>query len=306
MTGTGTETDPYVVTSFAELLEAIAIENAYVCVGEDLDVSADETYQVGITEPLTLYCAKLYSEGGTKKKISGLKITADNFLTTAAADAEHTVEYLKFDDCVHKKTAENATIHSKASSKGTLYLKQCEFSFKVDCGDYSCYLVGINSSYKATYLTDSSIYAEFTYAEDNTTYPTVVIQSSGTDSKRNAYHLVNARMKAGAGSGGSSLVCLLRSHENSVVIGDITLDPNTSNQYPCVFHTCDNCLACLQWTYTGETAQYLVQGKGSNYNCNVVEASRLCGDISVYSNLPSATTEQIKDQTYLAGIGFLP
>ena len=71
-TGTGTQSDPYVVTTFADFLACVAQEGVYVEVGADLD-SAAEGY--GYISPIDVKAAEVYgTSGDTLRKISNVTV----------------------------------------------------------------------------------------------------------------------------------------------------------------------------------------------------------------------------------------
>ena len=71
-TGTGTQSDPFVVTTFADFLTCVAQEGVYVEVGADLDAAA-EGY--GYIEPIDVRAVEVYGTAGdTLRKISNVTV----------------------------------------------------------------------------------------------------------------------------------------------------------------------------------------------------------------------------------------
>ena len=71
-TGTGTQSDPFVVTTFADFLECVAQEGVYVEVGADLDAAA-EGY--GYISPIDVKAVEVYgTSGDTLRKISNVTV----------------------------------------------------------------------------------------------------------------------------------------------------------------------------------------------------------------------------------------
>jgi len=65
ISGTGTATDPYIPTTFADFKTCVGQAGVYVCLMQDIDVSKDSIYKTGITEPLTILCRYVYGTAMT-------------------------------------------------------------------------------------------------------------------------------------------------------------------------------------------------------------------------------------------------
>lgn len=65
ISGTGTATDPYIPTTFADFKTCVGQTGVYVCLMQDIDVSKDSIYKTGITEPLTISCRYVYGTAMT-------------------------------------------------------------------------------------------------------------------------------------------------------------------------------------------------------------------------------------------------
>lgn len=96
-TGTGTEQDPYLVSNLTDLLECIAITNAYVKVIADINAADDENY-TGEISAITFSCAKLYAD--ELKIIDGVTVNASIFIYGSSTG--HTMQKIFFKNCEHK------------------------------------------------------------------------------------------------------------------------------------------------------------------------------------------------------------
>ena len=78
ITGTGTEEDPYIVTTIGEVLEKCAETGAYVCLANDIYVKEDPEYREGSNTPIIINCTKFYStnSSGNYKSIIGYRCLA--------------------------------------------------------------------------------------------------------------------------------------------------------------------------------------------------------------------------------------
>ena len=65
ISGTGTASDPYIPTTFADFRTCVGRLNAYVCLTQDIDVSKDSVYKTGITESLEIRCRYVYGTAMT-------------------------------------------------------------------------------------------------------------------------------------------------------------------------------------------------------------------------------------------------
>ena len=74
-TGTGTEADPYCVSTLSDFFYCINQGGAFVKVISDIDGETDETYTGEITDTKQIYCSKIYAD--EKKSIKGISFLCD-------------------------------------------------------------------------------------------------------------------------------------------------------------------------------------------------------------------------------------
>lgn len=98
ITGTGTQADPYIVTTIGEVLEKCAEANAYVCLANDIYVKEDPEYREGVSTPFTINCAKFYSEntGNGYKNIYGFRCDGYTAVHTIQVGANAIVDHIGF------------------------------------------------------------------------------------------------------------------------------------------------------------------------------------------------------------------
>lgn len=98
ITGTGTEQDPYIVTTIGEVLEKCAETGAYVCLANDIYVKEDLDYREGISTPFVINCTKFYSEntGTGYKNIYGFRCDGYTAVHTIQAGANTLVDHIGF------------------------------------------------------------------------------------------------------------------------------------------------------------------------------------------------------------------
>lgn len=98
ITGTGTEQDPYIVTTIGEVLEKCAETGAYVCLANDIYVKEDPDYREGISTPFVINCTKFYSEntGTGYKNIYGFRCDGYTAVHTIQAGANTLVDHIGF------------------------------------------------------------------------------------------------------------------------------------------------------------------------------------------------------------------
>ena len=58
VTGSGTQQDPYMVTTIGEVLEKVAESGKYVCLANNIYVKEDPDYKLGSAVPIIINCTK--------------------------------------------------------------------------------------------------------------------------------------------------------------------------------------------------------------------------------------------------------
>lgn len=98
ITGSGTQADPYLVTTIGEVLEKCAETGAYVCLANDIYVKEDPDYKEGISTPFVINCTKFYSEntGTGYKNIYGFRCDGYTAVHTIQTGANTLVDHIGF------------------------------------------------------------------------------------------------------------------------------------------------------------------------------------------------------------------
>ena len=114
ISGTGTESDPWVIdgsnnnNTVQNFLDAVQSNGGYILLSADIDASTDNVYKYGINQPINASCAKIYAtsvkQDGSKYGINGLKVSARNFMYKAESIATTTFENISFYNCIFNKT----------------------------------------------------------------------------------------------------------------------------------------------------------------------------------------------------------
>ena len=100
ISGTGTQSDPYLVSDLDSVLQCIAVSDAYVELVDDIYCGDDPTYRSIVSVSFNIQCKKFYAQ--TKKNIYGLQTygnssTSGTFMT---AVANSSIENIGFIDTV--------------------------------------------------------------------------------------------------------------------------------------------------------------------------------------------------------------
>jgi len=97
-TGTGTEADPYLVSTLTDFLTCAKMSNKYVKVISDIDAADDENYTGEITEPVYIGgSTKVYAD--EEKTISGITCTSGSLLQFGETSF---IENICFSNMEHK------------------------------------------------------------------------------------------------------------------------------------------------------------------------------------------------------------
>lgn len=132
-TGTGTQADPFVVTTFADFLECVAQEGVYVEVGADLDAAAEG---FGYISPIDVKAVEVYgTSGDTLRKISNVTVEGNALLDMHNGTGNQSISRLHLENWTWKAaSAPYVAIHGPIMfyrSNGSGYLQKCKVSVSV-------------------------------------------------------------------------------------------------------------------------------------------------------------------------------
>lgn len=128
-TGTGTQSDPFVVTTFADFLACVAQEGVYVEVGADIDAAAEG---FGYIDPIAVRATKVYAD--SMKKISNVTIEGNAVFEFVyqSSSAEKSIQRLHLENWTWKAASSpGVTIHSPImfySNGGSPTIRYCKMS----------------------------------------------------------------------------------------------------------------------------------------------------------------------------------
>lgn len=129
-TGTGTQADPYVVTTFADFLTCVAQEGVYVEVGADLDAAA-EGY--GYISPIDVKAVEVYgTSGDALRKIENVTVEGNALFDMHNGTGDQSLIRLHLENWTWK-AASNPYVTSHVPilfyrTNGSGYLHECKVS----------------------------------------------------------------------------------------------------------------------------------------------------------------------------------
>lgn len=270
MTGTGTQEDPFVPITLTEFIEAVGTAGAYVALDRDIDAAEDPAYTGELTEAVGFAATRVEGNGHF---VRGVTVRARYLLQKAVASAACSVYDLFFKDWGHKKTSD-----SSASIMGHVQrwigFYDCTFSVSAGCHGFDTRLI------------------EYVYTE------------------RCAIHI----KALGGTTNGRDLVT------SSFLETTIVVDGN------CGVYNTSLTRSALIIQHAGVAADYTISSASYSYiaytdadpalttvtltNLSAAGCLFYCDDDAVTASLPSgmtrATLAQLKDEAWLASVGFLP
>jgi hypothetical protein len=289
-TGTGTQSDPFVVTTFADFLECVAQEGVYVEVGADLDAAAEG---FGYIDPIAVRATKVYAD--SMKKISNVTVEGDAIFEFVyqSSSAEKSIQRLHLENWTWK-AVQNLGVSNHIpimfySNGGSPTIRYCKMSVSATAAVSTTSLTLKSRVFTAdcAFVIDMRNTANFTPCSGTVTSEgfsntTVSIDGTGTST-----------WVAGTSSNNRWQYCTNTGIvlKNMEVTGAPGFNRGEGFSY-LVFEDC---------TLPGSSAIYAV--KESNLICFAGTTS----DESARVNSGTVVTQsQLKDKAYLQSIGWLP
>lgn len=289
-TGTGTQSDPFVVTTFADFLECVAQEGVYVEVGADLDAAAEG---VGYIEPIGVRATEVYAE--SMKKISNVTIEGDAVFEFVyqSSSTDKSIQRLHMENWTWKAVqnlgVSNHTPVMFYSNGGSPTIRYCKMSVSAMASDSSVIL-----RLKSRVFTADSAFVIDLHNAGNF----IPCSSSNTyDGSRNTTFSIDGNgtttLAAGTSSNNRWVYCTNTGIvlKNMEVTGATGFSSGDGFSY-LVFEDC---------TLPGSSSIYAV--KESNLICF---AGTTSDESARVSSGTVVTQAQIKDKAYLQSIGWLP
>lgn len=319
-TGDGSQADPFIPTTCNGFMWAVLQTNSYVKLTKLLDFSRDDNYKEGITVNLAILCKALYADttlsDGTLPGINGLSVNAQFFISMQAA-YDQTIDNVSFLNCIWSRSNESLCVWWSMGGY-TCTVTGCVFSLLIkQNGRYAMFeyadRLGIQFISCSQYFTFSgevtgtlpsnTPVSALAYARQNCTVQlsNYVYYTLSTTLSQNAQFI-------GSSVSGSPGTIPLPVIKNSTIYGDVHLMVSSRNT-GLRFYNVDNLCIALNITYENISMTYESQFIWQNPK-NVIIVDKDIIDTRV--SLPSATgvnyltTAQMKSDTYLTQIGFLP
>lgn len=131
MTGTGTQADPFVPITLTEFIEAVGTSSAYVALDRDIDAAEDPAYTGELTAPVGFAAAQVEGNGHF---VRGVTVRAQNMIALTPISA-HVLD-LDLIAWAHKKTTQAPTFQGYNSRNYDTGFENCMFSVAVDAPCY--------------------------------------------------------------------------------------------------------------------------------------------------------------------------
>ena len=289
-TGTGTQADPFVVTTFADFLSCVAQEGVYVEVGADLDAAAEG---FGYIEPIAVRATKVYAD--SMKKISNVTIEGDAVFefVCQSSSAEKSIQRLHMENWTWKAVqnlgVSNHTPVMFYSSGGEPTIRYCKMSVSAMASSSSAGL-----RLKSRVFTADSAFVMDLHNSGNFT---PCSNSQSYDGSRNTTFSIDGngttKWVAGTSSNNRWVYCT----NTGIVLKnmEITGAPGFNSGEGFSYLVFEDC------TLPGSSAIYA--SKESNLICFAGTTS----DESARVNSGTVVTQsQLKDKSYLQQISWLP
>lgn len=296
-TGTGTEADPYMVDTIADLYECAAIPGAYVCIADDISASSDDEYAAGTDQPLVIRCARLYG-ADDGRKVSGLAV-GEGAKNLIKHDGEGTseMELVSFVDCVFTRPL-TETSQTTDLLFENMTIKDCDFSYAIRQAS----VLGANVLVGGDIET-SSFYVMGTAVQD--------VSTGMTDSF--IFHPDSAErcnFEAHGLHAFSGTVPLIANARKCLFLLEDTKLYHSSYNGPYIAADCYTCAFAISQQKMDSVPTKLDAGCSGMTGVNVIDAefwtSIETDGFTLDDSIIKLSTAQMKSAAYLTEIGFLP
>lgn len=267
ITGTGTSSDPYVVTTWAELASKTSETGVYIKLGSNIDMNTE--YPEGLTSGLTVNCAQIDGDG---KTVKNLYLKSGSLITCSGRNS--TWENTQLLNWAIGDGNNAASITANSSTSGTYTFNQCKLSGRLNGGSGASYLAksGRIKFYRCS-------------LNMRMTANTSTIDMSGD--WRNCCTMEYCNVNFSGETDKTLNIVLV----NSYIKGSLASATLTATRYPDGQVSTYSVLDITAAAYTANSETNLVLAN-----------SEKCSSIGQY--LTSVTTAQLTNATYLYSIGF--
>jgi len=280
MTGTGTQNDPYIVDNFSDFVDAVGQNSVYVQLGSDIDVAADGYEYIG-----AIYIGAASVDGsGYAIRNATFQISTGNFFATSRESVN--ISNFSILDCAFK-TSGNANVFG-----GNFAISNMKISAQVHSETTFRLFSRTSLEYVAADISlfgsQSFLICEHGDVENSTFF----VRGLNT----------NSYLFLGAASGGQINVQNVGVVIDSGIINGGTFYLGEYVYFTSCYFAFNDGIKVLGGPASVNVNRY--GGSASNLVFAVGTLSQ--GSISTPSAYPRLTTAQMKSESYLQSIGWLP
>ena len=289
MTGTGTQADPYLVSTLGEFITTAKQDSKYVKLANDIDVSTDETYKNGVNSTIDIFCASIDGNGHT---ISGLNVKSTIALQFNRATL---VRDLTIKNMMHNCTGSGMLIDCVAVSGAYASFQNVVISSRMNCNSVSFGQFCKNGNWNNCAITFMPINSRVTTNNADTLYVFNFTKATECAIRYDCD-------KLNFTNGSFRIVC---NAEKSYIFGKI--DSVYTRYSEVLFNGCSSCASYLK-IIGGSTTKNasITTGNDKGTNIIVTDTSTRVDFGSMPSTSKCLTSTQAKSEDYLNSIGFLP
>ncbi len=304
MTGSGTQADPYIPSTLTELRSVAGTENIYVKLTQDIDANDDPNYNTELNEYLRIHCI-LYSEEGHRYAIKNICVSSNYAIRCYYAN----ITNVDFKNIIHRKISSETSIYCVSSQ-----INNCRFTIDVQCSTYSQ-----NSVYGNNYTYFKNCAFNFHYISSDTIGIGYTIDAYRTDGDGTSFENCNfvfenfALFGNNAGSDFSIMFHVALMNHCMILFDKprIRIDDGGSKHLWFIYGILKSSYIAFHQPSCDIKYQIefiISRDTTSSNNILAFNNSDIPSTKYIVSGSPFSviTLDQLKDQTYLRSIGFLP
>jgi len=304
-TGTGTEADPYVVTTLTDIL-ALEGDDIHIKIGADIDASQEEAFKEPRTSAIRLR-GHIYAD--EMRTIANVIVETGYMIDISGGGSRYPVhvENIFFKNWIHRKTGSAATIVLSYGS-----CNNCCFSLEMLDSAYGYKLLAKSGTYGSDpNVTNCAFYVKFTSGTVRRHTSTNYSMLENIVAKNCTFQFEKLFVGSSAITFNASTAPLT----NCTFVGDMSVDVGETTSLQLFKGTTTKVIFALAVTIaeesTGESLDISFISSDSSYPVTyvMVDSDILGENVTVTlssSTNYSLTTEQMKSEQYLTDIGFLP
>lgn len=315
--GSGTQADPFVVSTYTDLIAASEAVPAggfptYIKVATDINCADDPNYTGKHLSPLQIR-GTLYAD--SMKTIEGLTIESTSFFYFSGSN-DLTINNIYFKNCIYKSTSNNGL----SVTDNLLRCTNCKFSMILILG------ASVTSAFNRIYFTDCAGYFK---VANKASYANVFSVVNGTGSIQPINTIIDSNiiidgmnmelcgngLMAGANSSGA--LFQIKSISSSIIFKGCKINNNGITHLYGTFNSGGNFdtmffdgsyfafLGCSYVTSPTEISG-AYNGNNSPFCILCTDDTSITLDDTISKGVHVCLASQVKDLNYLLSIGFLP